>query len=47
MNAALRAQGVCIFPGVPNTTAVTQEMDQRYGPFKTGFNQSLEKLQAH
>jgi hypothetical protein len=44
LKAALRAQGVCIFPGVPNTTAVMQEMDQRYGPFKTGFNQSLKKL---
>jgi hypothetical protein len=34
LNAALRAQGVCIFPGVPNTTAITQEMDERYGLLK-------------
>jgi hypothetical protein len=32
--AELRASGFILFPGVPNTTAVTQETDQNYGPFK-------------
>jgi hypothetical protein len=32
--AELRASGFILFPGVPNTTAVSQETDQSYGPFK-------------
>ena len=32
--AEARTLGFTIYPGVPNTTAVTQETDQRYGPFK-------------
>ena len=30
-----RALGFIVNPGVPNTTAVTQEKDQNYGPVKT------------
>jgi hypothetical protein len=29
---------------VPNTTAVTQETDQNYGPFKTQFTKNLKKI---
>ena len=32
--ASLRLDGFHLFPGMPNTTAVTQETDQNYGPFK-------------
>jgi hypothetical protein len=30
----LKLMGWYMYPGVPNTTAVTQETDQNYGPFK-------------
>ena len=33
-----------MYPGVPNTTAVTQETDQNYGPFKTQFTKNLKKI---
>ncbi len=36
--------GFYIYPGVPNTTAVTQETDQNYGPFKTQFVTNLKEL---
>ncbi len=36
--------GFYLHPGVPNTTAVTQEMDQNYGPFKSTFWENLEFL---
>ena len=26
-----------IYPNVPNSTTITQETDQKYGPFKTQF----------
>ena len=39
--AKARTLGFVTYPGVPNTTAVTQEMDQNYGPFKTQFVTSL------
>lgn len=39
-----RTYGFLIYPGVPNTTAVTQETDQNYGPFKTQFQKNLEEL---
>jgi hypothetical protein len=42
-----RARGIIIYPGVPNTTAVSQEMDQSYGGFKTGFYVSLASLVEH
>ena len=35
--AEARTLGFIIYPGVPNTTAVTQETDQSYGPFTTQF----------
>jgi len=39
--AALRHLGFILYPGVPNTTAVTQETDRNYGPFKTQFRKNL------
>ena len=33
-----------IFPGVPNSTAVTQETDRNYGPFKHYFRDELDGL---
>ena len=38
--AEARTLGFIIYPGVPNTTAVTQETDQSYGPFKTQFQKN-------
>ncbi|KAL7445324.1 hypothetical protein ACHAXH_007798, partial [Discostella pseudostelligera] len=42
--AELRMAGFILFPGVPNTTAVSQETDQNYGPFKTAFGKNLDRL---
>ena len=42
--ACLRCLGFILYPGVPNTTAVTQETDQKYGPFKTQFRKNIEKV---
>eukprot|EP00804_Cyclotella_cryptica_P014587 CCRYP_020639-RA/>CCRYP_020639-RA protein AED:0.30 eAED:0.30 QI:0/0/0/1/0/0/3/0/271 len=39
-----RTLGFIIYPGVPNTTAVTQETDQSYGTFKTQFVKNLKIL---
>ena len=44
MLAELRARGFYLYPGVPNTTSVTQETDQNYGPFKTTFRKNLDNL---
>ena len=33
--AYLHFHGYLLYPGVPNTTAVTQERDQSYGPFQS------------
>jgi hypothetical protein len=44
MLADLRLQGCYLVPGVPNTTAVTQETDQNYGPFKDKFRANIRKL---
>ncbi|MGH7955005.1 MAG: hypothetical protein ACREOZ_03505, partial [Gloeomargaritales cyanobacterium] len=33
--AELRSRGVYLFPGVQNTTHITQETDQNYGEFKS------------
>ncbi len=33
--------GFHLYPGVPNTTAIMQETDHNYGPFKTAFYQNL------
>ena len=35
--AEARTLGFIIYPGVPNTMAVTQETDQSYGLFKTKY----------
>jgi hypothetical protein len=37
-------QGIYLFPTVPNSSAVTQEMDQCYGPFKSGVRKNLDIL---
>ncbi len=44
MLANLRLQGFYVVPGVPNTTSVTQETDQNYGPFKSGYRTNIRKL---
>jgi hypothetical protein len=33
-----------LYPGVPNTTAVSQETDRNYGPFKTQFRKNLDEV---
>jgi len=38
----LRLLGFVLYPGVPNTTHVTQETDQNYGPFMTQFLSNLD-----
>jgi hypothetical protein len=40
--AMLRYHGFILFPGVPNTTAVSQETDQNYGPFQSQFRKNLQ-----
>ncbi len=42
--AQLRFLGVYLYPGVPNTTAVTQETDRTYGIFKSKYRANLEDL---
>ena len=42
--AKLRAQGFYLYPGVPNTTAITQETDQSYGELKSKFCANLNRL---
>ncbi len=42
--ARLRLLGVVLYPGVPNTTAVTQETDKNYGPFKVVFTCNLDDV---
>jgi hypothetical protein len=44
MLADLRLQGCYLVPGVPNTTAVTQETDQNYGPFKGAYRSNIRKI---
>jgi hypothetical protein len=39
-----RSQGLILYPGVPNTAAVSQETDRSYGPFKSAFSSSLGEL---
>ncbi len=36
--------GFYLYPGVPNITAVTQEIDQNYGHFNTAFRENFEFL---
>jgi len=40
--AEARTLWVIIYPGVPNTTAFTQETNQSYSPFKTYFQKNLQ-----
>ena len=40
----LRLLGFVLYPYVPNTTHVTQETDQNYGPFKTQFLSNLDLI---
>ena len=42
--AKMRHLGFILYPGVPNTTAVTQETDRNYGPFKTQFRLNLDAV---
>lgn len=42
--AELKLMGWYMYPGVPNTTAVTQETDRNYGPFKGQFRSNLGNL---
>ena len=42
--AKLKLLGIILYPGVPNTTSVTQETDQSYGLFKSIFRQNLEDI---
>ena len=42
--AKLRARGWYLYPGVPNTTAITQETDQSFGEFKSKFRANLNAL---
>jgi hypothetical protein len=44
MLADLRLQGLYIVPGVPNTTAKTQETDQNYGLYKSVVRDNLRRL---
>lgn len=37
-----QTSGFIICPSVPNTTSVTQDTDQSYGPFKSKFAQNLK-----
>ena len=37
-----RLLGFILYPGLPNTKAVSQDMNRNYGPFKTPFRQILD-----
>jgi hypothetical protein len=42
--AYMRFHGFRLYPGVPNTTAVIQEMDQSHGPFQSKLHTNLQVL---
>ena len=42
--AELRCLGFYLYPGVPNSTAVSRETNGNYGPMKTGFRSNLKEL---
>jgi hypothetical protein len=42
--AEARTHGIYLFPGVQNTTAVTQETDQNYGLFKSDVRWNIADL---
>jgi hypothetical protein len=46
MLADLRCRGVYLFPGVQNTTHVTQETDQNYGLFKSQLWRNIQLLMS-
>jgi hypothetical protein len=39
-------RGIYLFPGVQNTTQVTQETDQNYGQFKSDLRSNIAALTA-
>ena len=41
--ARLCILGFVLYPGVPNTAAVSENTDKNYGPFKTAFRIILDK----
>jgi hypothetical protein len=42
--AELRVRGIYLFPGIQNTTHVTQETDQNYGGFKSLLRKHIQQL---
>ena len=40
----LRANGFILWPGVPNSTDVTQELDRNYRTFNTALRQFLDRV---
>jgi hypothetical protein len=42
--ASLKLLDIVLYPCIPNTTHVTQETDQLYGPFKTQFLTNLDLI---
>ena len=42
--ARLCLLGFVLYIGVPNTTAVSQETDRNYSPFKTAFRMILDRI---
>ena len=40
------AEGIILFPGLPNATAANQEMDQLFGPYKMRRNEVIEEIIA-
>ena len=42
--AYLHYHGFLLYPGVPNTTAVSQETDQSFGPFQSAVRTNLQLL---
>ena len=44
MSARLKNLGFYLYPGVPNTTSISQETDQNYGMFKSAFRFNLGKV---
>ena len=41
--ARLQIRGILLYPGVPNSTSVSQETDRNFGLFKTVYRKNLEK----
>ena len=47
LTSRLQNLGFYLFPGLPNSTHVTQDTDQLYGPFKSNFQKNLERLYSN